>query len=472
MKIGNFQVEHKEEQRMSRRPPPDPVAVLRGHRASVTDISFHPFKPILFSGSSDGEVRIWDTLQHRTVSSAWLHSAAHGIVAVASSSSLGTNKFISQGRDGTVKVWEFDDAGLSRYTSVFASIFTNVSSFFSFRGIACVFVIQATWMFLLSSHFLLTCTPKPRIPSLTIKTNTYHFCKFSTVKNHFDWSKEGKKSEDCYRTELGGMSNREILEVKREEAFTNQSCAESFEDNVYNEGLQYVALSGENSSEIEIWDLKSAEKFVRLPSSNPSNSSSGFNKGMCMALQLFLPSESQGFLNVLAGYSLVPFPPSLSLSLSQVYEDGSMLWWDVRNPGVPVTSVKFHSEPVLSICIDGSCKGGISGAADDKIVMYSLDHSSGTCVIKKEISLERPGISGTSIRPDGKIVATAGWDHRVRIYDYRKGNALAILKYHHGTCNAVTYSSDCKLMASASEDTTVGLWELYPPRSCKTVIPQ
>ncbi|XP_071689437.1 protein DECREASED SIZE EXCLUSION LIMIT 1 [Rutidosis leptorrhynchoides] len=382
---------------MSKRPPPDPVAVLRGHRASVMDVCFHPSQNLVFSGSSDGELRIWDSLQHRTISSAWVHSAAHGIISVSASPLIGNNKIISQGKDGTVKCWDIEHGELSR------------------------------------------------TPSISIDSNSYHFCKLSLVKRaSSDMGKSKKPKEDVEAS--GQQMPRDIQEEDDDSAVENST---TYKDDDCLEGLPYAVMAGMESSEVEVWDLNTAEKVARVPSSSGASTNDfSKGKGMCMAVQAFLPTESQGFIHVLAGY-----------------EDGTMAWWDLRSPKIPLTSVRFHSEPVISLSVDGMFNGGISGAADDKIVMFTLDHSLGSCMVKKEITLERPGIAGTSIRTDGKIFGTAGWDHRIRIYNYKKGNPLAILKYHRATCNAISFAADCRQMASASEDTTVALWKLYPPDS-------
>ncbi|CAI9111696.1 OLC1v1011983C1 [Oldenlandia corymbosa var. corymbosa] len=53
-----------------------------------------------------------------------------------------------------------------------------------------------------------------------------------------------------------------------------------------------------------------------------------------------------------------------------------MDWWDIRNPEAPLTTVKFHSEPVLSLSVYWPCGGGISGGDNKKIVMLTLDYGS------------------------------------------------------------------------------------------------
>uniref|UniRef100_A0A0E0DW61 Uncharacterized protein n=1 Tax=Oryza meridionalis TaxID=40149 RepID=A0A0E0DW61_9ORYZ len=317
-----------------RRPAPDPVAVLRGHRAAVNDVCFHPFLPLIFSGAADGELRVWDTASHRTVSSVWAHGGSAGVYSVAASTRLG-NKIISQGRDGSCKCWEVEEAGLSR---------------------------RALY---------------------TIRTSTYHFCKMSLVKSTC--------STCCTQSGLSSATGDiESQSTVTEERELGTCC----------KGPNIMAIAGQESSQVELWDIDNAIKVMCLPEICSANLADHLTK-----------------------------------------------------------------QRALSIAIDGLCNGGISGGADDKIVMFGLDHQKGAFILRKEIKLERPGIAGTAIRPDNKIAATAGWDHRIRVYSYSKGNALAVLKYHSASCNAVTFSSDSKLLASCSADTTVALWELYPPKT-------
>lgn len=81
--------------------------------------------------------------------------------------------------------------------------------------------------------------------------------------------------------------------------------------------------------------------------------------------------------------------------------------------------------------------GGACGSAEESVVVFKLDHLARPpkIGIRHEIELRKQGIGDAVVWPDGKLLATGGWDGRVRIYKYRSGRALAILKV--GGCTAV-----------------------------------
>ena len=80
--------------------------------------------------------------------------------------------------------------------------------------------------------------------------------------------------------------------------------------------------------------------------------------------------------------------------------------------------------------------------------------------IRKMLSGHARVVWSVAVSPDTKIIASAGSDNNVILWDYDKGKEIATLRGHNAGITSLEFSADGSILASRSFDRSIYLWSV------------
>jgi WD40 repeat protein len=383
------------------------VGVLRGHTAMIRQLAFRPDGRQLATASEDGSVKVWNVAAAEELFTLRGHTADVYCVAYHRDG----ERLVSGGIDQMIRIWDARSGQEARTLNQSAPV----------RSVACS-----------SDGRLLAAGGTD-------------------------------KTVQVWDLRAGGHPR---LLGRHEEGVWCVAFAP--------DGSRLASCSGdwhkkEQAGEIKVWDVASGQELLRLPAHHGVVWNVAFSPdGKRLASaggELSAPDEVK-IWDAVTGKELFSFPQPKGVHCIAFSPDGRCLAgvfvhsntlkvWDVEQRQ-ELFSVQTAPHPwSVSFTPDG--RRLLTGAL---LNLEVWDAATGQRL--KVLQGHTSDVMGVACSPDGKRLATAGYDKTLKVWDAATGQEVLTLKGHTGTVTSVVFSPDGKRLVSGSEDQTMKIWDATP----------
>ncbi|MDP6634657.1 MAG: protein kinase [Phycisphaerae bacterium] len=380
------------------------LLTFKGHSGDVYSVVFSPNGKQLASGSFDNTVKLWDTTTGKELLTLKGHSG--DVLSIAFSPD--GKRLASGSFDETIRLWD---------TATGKEVLT-------IKG---------------DSRWVLSVAFSPDGERLasggldhTIKLwDTATGEKLRTLKGHSEWVHAVVFSPDGKRLASGSRDKTvKLWDIAKRPLRALKGHSESVQSIAFSSDGKRLA-SGSFDKTIKLWDTVTGKELLTLT----------------------------GHLNWV---HCIAFSPDGKL-IASGSEDKTIKLWDTVT-GKELLTLKGHSHAVSSVAFSPDCKR-LASTSYGTTKLWDI-------VAGKELLMSK-GLEGgggsVAFSPDGKLLASVNHDNSIKLCNAVTGRELLTLKghsrwlswstEHSRSVASVAFSCNGKLLASGSEDKTIGLWD-------------